>query len=93
MIIFHGDFMISYKDFLGIKTLSETVMTDIRNINTQDDFKQIIQTSYQSLYLHLKSLSNIYLMKGDVQTSRRLMSMASQLASALNQTQQFQFKK
>lgn len=85
--------MISYNDFLEIKTLSETVLTDIRAKNTQDDFQQIIQTSYQSLYLHLKSLSNIYLLKGDVQTSRRLMSMASQLASALNQTQQFQFRK
>lgn len=85
--------MLSYKDFIDIKNLSETVQTDLASNNSQDNYKQVIQTSYQSLYLHLKALSNIYVLKGDVQTSRRLMNMASQLASTLNQTQQFQFKK
>lgn len=85
--------MLKYSDFVKINMLAETVLTDVRNKNTQNDFQQYIQTNYQSLYLHLKSLSALYLMQGDVQTSRRLMSMASQLASALNQTQVFQFKK
>lgn len=85
--------MLEYKHFVELQNLSEAVFQDVRVFNNKDDFQEYIQLNYQSLYLHLKSLSNLYLMKGDKTTSRRLMNMASQLASALNQQQTFQFKK
>lgn len=85
--------MIEYKHFLEVNMLAETVMTDLRTKDFQDDFQANIQLHYQSLYLHLKALSQLYLMKGDINTSRRLMNFASQLATTLNQQQSFQFKK
>lgn len=85
--------MIEYKHFLEINMLAETVMTDLRTKDFQSDFQGYIQLNYQSLYLHLKALSQLYLMKGDLNTSRRLMNFASQLATTLNQQQSFQFKK
>lgn len=85
--------MIEYKHFLEINMLAETVMTDLRTNDFQSDFQGYIQLNYQSLYLHLKALSQLYLMKGDLNTSRRLMNFASQLATTLNQQQSFQFKK
>ena len=85
--------MIEYNHFLEINMLAETVMTDLRTKDFQNDFQGYVQLNYQSLYLHLKALSQLYLMKGDVSTSRRLMNFASQLATTLNQQQTFQFRK
>lgn len=85
--------MLEYKHFVELKNLSETVNTDLRTFDNKNDFQDYIQLNYQSLYLHLKSLANLYTMKGDKNTSRRLMNMASQLATALNQQQTFQFRK
>lgn len=85
--------MIEYNHFLEINMLAETVMTDLRTKDFQNDFQGYVQLNYQSLYLHLKALSQLYLMKGDVNTSRRLMNFASQLATTLNQQQSFQFRK
>lgn len=85
--------MIEYKHFLEINMLAETVMTDLRTKDFQNDFQGYVQLNYQSLYLHLKALSQLYLMKGDVSTSRRLINFASQLATILNQQQSFQFRK
>lgn len=73
--------------------LLETVVNDIRTIDSKDDFQDFIQLNYQSIYLHIKGLSQLYLMKGDVTTSRRLQNLNSQLATALNQQQSFQFRK
>jgi len=85
--------MIEYNHFLEINMLAETVMTDLRTKDFQNDFQGYVQLNYQSLYVHLKALSQLDLMKGDVNTSRRLMNFASQLATTLNQQQTFQFRK
>lgn len=85
--------MLEYTHFVELNLLAETVNTDLRTKDFQDDFQGYVQLNYQSLYLHLKALSQLYLMKGDVNTSRRLMNFASQLATTLNQQQTFQFRK
>lgn len=73
--------------------LLETVVNDIRTKDLKDDFQDFIQYNYQSIYLHIKGLSQLYLMKGDMTTARRLQNLNTQLATALNQQQSFQFKK
>ncbi len=73
--------------------LLETVVNDIRTKDFKDDFQDYIQLNYQSIYLHIKGLSQLYIMKGDMTTARRLQNLNTQLATALNQQQSFQFKK
>ncbi len=74
-------------------TLSETVMTDKRILDVYSDDNEVIKLQYQSIYLHLKALSKYYLIKGNTTTSRRIMSMASELASVLNQMREVKFRK
>ena len=71
----------------------ETVLNDIRHKDIKDDFQDYVQTNFQSIYLHIKGLSQLYIMKGDMTTARRLQNLNSQLATSLNQPQSFQFKK
>jgi hypothetical protein len=73
--------------------LLETIINDTRTKDTKDDLQAYIQLNYQSIYLHIKGLSQLYLIQGDVSTSRRLLNLNSQLATALNQQQSFQFRK
>ena len=69
--------------------LLETIINDTRTKDTKDDLQAYIQLNYQSIYLHIKGLSQLYLIQGDVSTSRRLLNLNSQL----NQQQSFQFRK
>ena len=73
--------------------LLETIINDTRTKDTKDDLQAYIQLNYQSIYLHIMGLLQLYLIQGDVSTSRRLLNLNSQLATALNQQQSFQFRK
>ena len=58
--------------------LLETIINDTRTKDTKDDLQAYIQLNYQSIYLHIKGLSQLYLIQGDVSTSRRLLNLNSQ---------------
>lgn len=73
--------------------LVENLFTDKRVNDAINDEELIVTTNYQSLYLHIKALAQYYLMKKDLNRSRRLMSLASELASVMQQNTQVMFKK
>lgn len=79
--------------FLEENYLTETVYDDKQVKDNRDDYADVIRYNYQSLYLHLKALNNLYVMKGDKSTARRIQSMATSLAQVLDQQREFQFKK
>lgn len=66
--------------------LTETVLSDKRITDVYDDMENVITTHYQSLYLHLKALSKYYTIRNDNNKARRIMTLASELASVLDQT-------
>lgn len=79
--------------FLEENQLCETVYAEKHVKDNRDDYANVIRYNYQSLYLHLKALNDLYIMKGDKATARRLQSMATSLTQVLDQQREFQFKK
>jgi hypothetical protein len=75
------------------QNLSEAVYDEKHVKDNRDDYADVIRYNYQSLYLHLKALNNLYTIKGDKATARRIQSMATSLTQVLDQQREFQFKK
>lgn len=73
--------------------LAETIVTDKVVNDPFDNMESVITTHYQSLYLHLKALSKYFLIRNDLNRSRRLINLANQLADVLNQSTEVRFRK
>lgn len=75
------------------ENLIESIYTDKRVNDVYSDMDAIIKTHYQSLYLHIKALSQYYSIRNDTNKARRLMSLANELTAALDQRQEVIFRK
>lgn len=75
------------------ENMLESIQADKRINDVYSDMDAVIKTHYQSLYLHLKALSQYYTIRNDNNKARRLMTLANELTNALDQRQEVIFRK